>query len=77
MKAIKVSYLGPTDRRGSRIKATDGDNNSVTLSFDYAASDDDRNAKAAQALFGTNGIARSRNESRQHQTTMLRKTQGA
>jgi hypothetical protein len=26
MKAILTKYLGPTDRRGSRIKASDGDN---------------------------------------------------
>lgn len=33
MKAIKTTYLGPTNYRGSRIKATDEDGNSVTFPY--------------------------------------------
>lgn len=34
--AIKVSYLGPTDYRGSRVKLTSWRfHDSVTLSYDY------------------------------------------
>ena len=34
MKAIKTKYLPATDRRGSRIKASDSDGNSITVSYD-------------------------------------------
>ena len=35
MKAITTKYLGPTDCRGSRIKAYDEDGNSVTIPYPY------------------------------------------
>lgn len=35
MKAITIRYLGPTSSRGSRLKADDGDGNSVTIPFPY------------------------------------------
>jgi len=37
MKSVETRYLGPTNYRGSRIKATDGDGNSITVSYDYGA----------------------------------------
>ena len=37
MKAIITKYIGPTDTRGSRIKASDEDGNSITIGYDYAA----------------------------------------
>lgn len=37
MKAIKVKYIGPTDYKGSRLKATDEDGNSVTISYPHEA----------------------------------------
>ena len=35
MKAIRVRYLGPTNYRCSRYKASDDCGNSVTVSFNY------------------------------------------
>lgn len=40
MKAIKTYYLGATEKRPTRIKATDCDGNSVTLSIPHDANDD-------------------------------------
>ena len=37
MKAIITKYIGPTDTRGSRIKASDEDGNSITIGYDHAA----------------------------------------
>lgn len=39
MKAIRTRYYGPTNTRGAKIIATDGDHNSLTLSYPYGASD--------------------------------------
>ncbi len=50
MKAITTKYLGPTNTRGSRIKASDGDGNSITVSYPYELSGEDVHRKAAQAL---------------------------
>lgn len=50
MKAIQTKYFGPTNYRGSRIKAFDGDNNSVTISYPYELSGEDVHRKAAEAL---------------------------
>lgn len=38
MKAILTKYHGPTDTRGSRISAFDGDNR-IFVPYDHAASD--------------------------------------
>ena len=35
MKAIRTRYSGPTNTRGSRIHATDGDGNRVSVSYQY------------------------------------------
>lgn len=37
MKAISTRYVGPTNTRGARIVADDGDGNRVSVSFDYGA----------------------------------------
>lgn len=50
MKAIFTKYLGPTNSRGSRIKAWDGDNNSVTLHWDDALNSDENHVAACRAL---------------------------
>lgn len=50
MKAIITKYLGPTNFRGSRIKASDGDRNQITISYDDALSSDDAHDAAALAL---------------------------
>ena len=50
MKAIQTKYLGPTNSRGSRIKAFDEDNNQVTIPYPYALSGEDVHRKAADAL---------------------------
>ena len=49
-KAIETKYLGPTNYRGSRIKAYEPDGQSVTISYDYGLNDHDLHKKAAQAL---------------------------
>lgn len=50
MKAIITTYHGPAERRGSRIIASDSDNNRVVLSYDPAISSDDNHDAAARAL---------------------------
>lgn len=50
MKAIETRYFGPTDRRGARIKATDGDGNNVTISYPYELSGEAVHRQAAEAL---------------------------
>ena len=50
MKAIMTKYLGPTDRRGSRIKATDSDGNNLVQGYDSALNSDDNHKAAAKAL---------------------------
>lgn len=49
--AIQTKYLGPTNSRGSRIKAERADGGeSVTVPYDYALSTSDNHAAAIQAL---------------------------
>ena len=50
MKAIKTKYLGPTNFKGSRVRATDEDGNSIILSWDHALNSDKNHEAAAQAL---------------------------
>jgi len=38
MKAIITKYLGATNTKGSRIKASDSDRNSITISYPYELS---------------------------------------
>lgn len=39
MKAIRTRYSGPTNTRGSRIHATDGDGNRATVSYSHGSRD--------------------------------------
>lgn len=51
MQAIQTKYLGPTDSRGSRIKATAGGGESITIPYPYEAREGvDAHAIAARAL---------------------------
>ncbi len=50
MKAIKTKYLGPTNTKGSRIKATAEGGNSITISYPYELSGEAVYKKAAIAL---------------------------
>ena len=57
VQAIVTKYLGPTDMRGSRIKATAAAG-SVTVSYDDSLNSERAHAKGAQALaekFGWHG----------------------
>ena len=49
MQAITTKYLGPTNRRGSRIKAK-CKAGSITIPFDYSLNTEGRHQKAAEAL---------------------------
>jgi hypothetical protein len=50
MKAIRTHYSGPTDTRGSRITADDGDGNRISISYPYEMSSLQAHRKAADAL---------------------------
>ena len=50
MKAISVKYLSPTDHKGARLKATDGDGNSITISYPHEFSPPKCQSQAAVAL---------------------------
>ena len=50
MKTIVTKYYGPTDRKGSRIIASDKDGNRVTIPYPYELNREDVHRKAAQAL---------------------------
>jgi hypothetical protein len=50
MKAIVTKYHGPTNTKGSRISATDSDNNRVYVSRDCALHIEDSHKDAAIAL---------------------------
>lgn len=49
-KAIMTRYIGPTDLKGSRVKAFDSDGQSVTIGYDSSLSSSQAHAKAAEAL---------------------------
>jgi len=50
MKAIATKYLGPTNTKGSRIKAYEPDGQSITLSWDHSLDAKPNHVKAAKAL---------------------------
>lgn len=50
MKAIQTKYMGPTNVRGARIKATDNDGNSVTIPYPHELSGEDVHRAAADKL---------------------------
>lgn len=47
MKTITTKYIPATDTKGGRVKATDGDGNSLTLSWDNSLPRDEDNHQAA------------------------------
>lgn len=50
MKAIKTTYKGATNTKGSRIIASDEDTNKITIPYPHELSGMDCHAKAAVAL---------------------------
>jgi len=50
MKAIQTKFHGPTNTKGSRYSASDGDGNRVILSANYALNPDENHKAAALAL---------------------------
>ena len=50
MKAILVKYISPTNTRGSRLKATDCDRNSIVISYDHSLERSELYRSAAVAL---------------------------
>lgn len=50
MRAISTRYAGPTDTRGSRIIATDGNGHRLSVGYDDARNSVDNHRTAAQAL---------------------------
>jgi len=50
MKAIKTKYHGPTNFRGSRICASDGDRNRVYIGVNNELDSEDNHVNAAKAL---------------------------
>lgn len=49
MQAITVKYIGPTDMRGSRLKAT-AEAGSITVDIDHGMPQDLRHSDAAMRL---------------------------
>ena len=47
---IRTKYLGPTNSRGSRFKATSSSGESATVSDDYSLNSDKNHLRAALAL---------------------------
>lgn len=58
MQAVVTKFLGPTDSRGSRIKAS-AFGGSVTLGWNYALDSQENHRAAAQALLAKMGWAGS------------------
>lgn len=50
MKAIETKYFGPSNVRGSRIIASDLDNNKVIKGYDHTLNIDGNHKAAAYAL---------------------------
>lgn len=50
MKAIECKYIGPSNVKGSRIKAYDCDNNSVTIGYPHELSGEEVYKAAAIKL---------------------------
>ena len=50
MKAIMTKYIAPTNTKGSRIKAYDCDNNSITMPYPYELSGEEVFKASAIAL---------------------------
>lgn len=50
MKAIRTRYYGATNFKGSRIVATDGDKNSISISYPHELNSDEAHELAAYLL---------------------------
>lgn len=50
MKAILTKYKGPTNTRGARIIADDGDRNRLTIPYPHELNHEDGHRKAAEGL---------------------------
>ena len=50
MKAIKTKYHGPTNTKGARISADDGDGHKITISYPCELNIDAAHQKAASEL---------------------------
>lgn len=50
MQAIQVKYLGPTNNKGSRVKAWSYSKQSVTMNMDNSKSIEENKRKAAIVL---------------------------
>lgn len=50
MKAIRTRYVGPTNTRGARIIASDGDRNSISISYPHSLNSDEGHELAAYLL---------------------------
>ena len=50
MQAISTKFIGPSNVKGSRYKATNPDGKSVTLSSDHALNSDRNHLRVAVAL---------------------------
>ena len=50
MRAIITRHLGPTEHRGSRVKASAGKAGAITVSWDYSLPDNERANHRAAAL---------------------------
>ena len=50
MKAIRTKYHGPTNSRGARIIADDGDGNRATIGYPHELSSEDGHRLAAETL---------------------------
>ena len=50
MKAIETKYHGPTNTRGARISASDGDGNRISIPYPYELSGEAVHRKAAERL---------------------------
>jgi hypothetical protein len=56
MVAIQTKYIGPTNTRGSRIKAWTDTGFSVTIGYDYSLDDEARHFKAVKAMVESNDL---------------------
>jgi hypothetical protein len=50
MKAIETKFLGPTNARGSRVKAFDEAGNSIIKPWDHSCGSEENHKRAAIAL---------------------------
>jgi hypothetical protein len=50
MKAIRTKYYGSTNTKGSRLIASDGDGNSITIPYPHECNIENAHRFAAEAL---------------------------